>query len=126
MKESQIQLYYKEFLTEKKYDLIHKFFHKDCIIILHPKHVASGTYNIEQLPDLLTRLDKGFPGWKEKIENIYHDKSKNTYIVVAKANSINIKDMWDIHFIKYEDDKIINYEVRIDTLHLAESNIGAR
>ena len=38
-----------------------------------------------------------------------------------------IKDIWDIHFIYYnENNEIFKIEERIDTLHLAEGNIGPR
>ena len=42
-------------------------------------------------------------------------------------NDVSIKDLWDIHFLYYnEKNKIFKIEERIDTLHLAEGNVGPR
>ena len=54
-------------------------------------------------------------------------KIKRVFITIAKGNSSTIKDIWDIHFIYYnENNEIFKIEERIDTLHLAEGNIGPR
>jgi len=71
----------------------------DFKLILHPKHIAAGIY----------------------------DKKDRVFITISRGKSSTIKDIWDIHFIFYnEENKIYRIEERIDTLHLAEGNIGPR
>ena len=55
------------------------------------------------------------------------NKEERVFITVAKGNSSTIKDLWDVHFLYYnEENKIYRIEERIDTLQLAEGNIGPR
>lgn len=76
---------------------------------------------------LFEHLGKSFPNWSETIEKIYHDKKDRVFITISRGKSSTIKDIWDIHFIFYnEENKIYRIEERIDTLHLAEGNIGPR
>ena len=52
---------------------------------------------------------------------------KKIFIIISKGNSSTITDIWDIQFAHYNDDgKIFKVEDRIDTLHLAEGNVGPR
>ena len=56
-----------------------------------------------------------------------HDKEDIVFITISKGKSSTIEDLWDIHFIFYnEENKIYRIEERLDTLHLAEGNIGPR
>ena len=99
----------------------------DVKIILHPRHVAAGIYDKKSIFSLFEHLAKSFPNWTETIEEVYHDKEKRVFITIAKGNSSTIKDLWDIHFLYYnEKNKIFKIEERIDTLHLAEGNVGPR
>tara|TARA_Y100001958_G_C20898154_1_gene321470 strand:+ start:245 stop:631 length:387 start_codon:yes stop_codon:yes gene_type:complete len=99
----------------------------DIKFIIHPKHVAAGIYDRKSIYDLFVHLEKSFPNWSERIDQVYHDKDKKTYIVVFTGNSSTIQDIWNVQFIFYNDEgKIFKIEERIDTLHLAEGNIGPR
>ncbi len=113
----------------KDHDLV-KFFKyctDDIKFILHPKHVAAGVYDKKSINDLFVHLSKSFPNWKETIEEVYHDKEKKILIIISRGNSSTITDIWDIQIAHYnEDGKIFRVEDRIDTLHLAEGNVGPR
>jgi len=99
----------------------------DIKFIIHPKHVAAGIYDRKSIYDLFVHLEKSFPNWSERIDQVYHDKDKKTYIVIFTGNSSTIQDIWNVQFISYNDEgKIFKIEERIDTLHLAEGNIGPR
>ena len=99
----------------------------DIKFIIHPKHVAAGIYDRKSIYDLFVHLEKSFPNWSERIDQVYHDKDKKTYIVILTGNSSTIQDIWNVQFISYNDEgKIFKIEERIDTLHLAEGNIGPR
>mgnify|MGYP001161291914 FL=1 len=99
----------------------------DVKFILHPRHVAAGIYDRKSIFGLFEHLAKSFPHWTETIEKIYHDKEERVFITIARGNSSTIKDLWDIHFLYYnEKKKIFKIEERIDTLHLAEGNVGPR
>ena len=99
----------------------------DVKFILHPRHGAAGIYDRKSIFSLFEHLAKSFPHWTETIEKIYHDREERVFITVAKGNSSTIKDLWDIHFLYYnEKNKIFKIEERIDTLHLAEGNVGPR
>ena len=99
----------------------------DVKFILHPRHVAAGIYDRKSIFGLFEHLAKSFPHWTETIEKIYHDKEERVFITIARGNSSTIKDLWDIHFLYYnEKNKIFKIEERIDTLHLAEGNVGPR
>ena len=104
-----------------------KYCTDDVKFILHPRHVAAGIYDRKSIFNLFEHLAKSFPHWSETIEKIYHDKEERVFITIAKGNSSTIKDIWDIHFLFYnEKNKIFKIEERIDTLHLAEGNVGPR
>ena len=99
----------------------------DVKFILHPKHVAAGIYDKKSIFNLFEHLAKSFPNWTETIEKIYHDREERVFITIAKGNSSTIEGLWDIHFLYYnEKNKIFKIEERIDTLHLAEGNVGPR
>ena len=99
----------------------------DVKFILHPRHVAAGIYDSKSIFSLFEHLAKSFPHWTETIEKIYHDREERVFITIARGNSSTIKDLWDIHFLYYnEKNKIYRIEERIDTLHLAEGNVGPR
>ena len=99
----------------------------DVKFILHPRHVAAGIYDRKSIFGLFEHLAKSFPHWTETIEKIYHDEEERVFITIARGNSSTIKDLWDIHFLYYnEKKKIFKIEERIDTLHLAEGNVGPR
>jgi len=99
----------------------------DVKFILHPRHVAAGIYDRKSIFGLFEHLAKSFPHWTETIEKIYHDREERVFITIARGNSSTIKDLWDIHFLYYnEKNKIFKIEERIDTLHLAEGNVGPR
>ena len=99
----------------------------DVKFILHPRHVAAGIYDRKSIFGLFEHLAKSFPHWTETIEKIYHDREERVFITIARGNSSTIKDLWDIHFLYYnEKNKIYRIEERIDTLHIAEGNIGPR
>ena len=104
-----------------------KYCTDDVKFILHPRHVAAGIYDRKSIFNLFEHLAKSFPNWTETIEKIYHDREERVFITIAKGNSSTIKDIWDIHFLYYnEKNKIFKIEERIDTLHLAEGNVGPR
>ena len=104
-----------------------KYCTDDVKFILHPRHVAAGIYDRKSIFNLFEHLAKSFPNWTETIEKIYHDKEERVFITIARGNSSTIKDLWDIHFLYYnEKNKIFKIEERIDTLHLAEGNVGPR
>ena len=104
-----------------------KYCTEDVKFILHPRHVAAGIYDRKSIFNLFEHLAKSFPNWTETIEKIYHDREERVFITIAKGNSSTIKDLWDIHFLYYnEKNKIFKIEERIDTLHLAEGNVGPR
>ena len=104
-----------------------KYCTDDVKFILHPRHVAAGIYDKKSIFNLFEHLAKSFPNWTETIEKIYHDREERVFITIAKGNSSTIKDIWDIHFLYYnKKNKIFKIEERIDTLHLAEGNVGPR
>ena len=104
-----------------------KYCTEDVKFILHPRHVAAGIYDRKSIFNLFEHLSKSFPNWTETIEKIYHDREERVFITIAKGNSSTIKEIWDIHFLYYnEKNKIFKIEERIDTLHLAEGNVGPR
>ena len=104
-----------------------KYCTNDVKFILHPRHVAAGIYDRKSIFNLFEHLAKSFPNWTETIEEIYHDREERVFITIAKGNSSTIEDLWDIHFLYYnEKNKIFKIEERIDTLHLAEGNVGPR
>ena len=104
-----------------------KYCTDDVKFILHPRHVAAGIYDRKSIFNLFEHLAKSFPNWTETIEKIYHDREERVFITIAKGNSSTIEDLWDIHFLYYnEKNKIFKIEERIDTLHLAEGNVGPR
>ena len=70
---------------------------------------------------------------KEEIKKIFslvlvdHNIEERVFITVSRGKSSTIQDLWDVHFLYYnEKNKIYKIEERIDTLHLAEGNIGPR
>ena len=104
-----------------------KYCTEDVKFILHPRHVAAGIYDKKSIFNLFEHLSKSFPNWSETIEEIYHDREERVFITIAKGNSSTIEDLWDIHFLYYnKENKIYKIEERIDTLHLAEGNVGPR
>ena len=104
-----------------------KYCTHDVKFILHPRHVAAGIYDRKSIFNLFEHLAKSFPNWTETIEKIYHDREERVFITIAKGNSSTIEGLWDIHFLYYnEKNKIFKIEERIDTLHLAEGNVGPR
>ena len=99
----------------------------DVKFILHPRHVAAGIYDRKSIFNLFEHLAKSFPHWSETIEKVYHDSEERVFITIAKGTSSTIKDIWDVHILYYnKKNKIYKIEERIDTLHLAEGNIGPR
>ena len=99
----------------------------DFKLVLHPKHIAAGIYDKKNMHKLFEHLGKSFPNWSETIEKVYHDKEERVFVTISRGKSSTISDIWDVHFIFYnEEDKIYRIEERIDTLHLAEGNIGPR
>ena len=104
-----------------------KYCTDDVKFILHPRHVAAGIYDRKSIFNLFEHLAKSFPHWSETIENVYHDSKERVFITIAKGNSSTIEGIWDIHILHYdENNKIFKIEERIDTLHLAEGNVGPR
>ncbi len=127
MNEEEIKRIFNILIKDHNLDEFLKYCTDDVKFILHPKHVAAGIYDRKSIYDLFVHLAKSFPHWNETIEQIYHDKNKKVFITVAKGNSSTINDIWDIHVIHYDDEnKIFKIEERIDTLHLAEGNVGPR
>ena len=99
----------------------------DVKFILHPRHVAAGIYDRKSIFNLFEHLAKSFPHWNETIEKVYHDSEERVFITIAKGNSSTIEGIWDIHMLYYDkNNKIYKIEERIDTLHLAEGNVGPR
>ena len=104
-----------------------KYCTDDVKFILHPRHVAAGIYDRKSIFNLFEHLAKSFPHWSETIEKVYHDSEERVFITIAKGTSSTIKDIWDVHILYYnKNNKIFKIEERIDTLHLAEGNIGPR
>ena len=104
-----------------------KYCTDDVKFILHPRHVAAGIYDRKSIFNLFEHLAKSFPHWSETIEKVYHDSEERVFITIAKGTSSTIKDIWDVHILYYnKNNKIYKIEERIDTLHLAEGNIGPR
>jgi ketosteroid isomerase-like protein len=114
-------------LVDHNIEEFFKYCTDDFKLILHPKHIAAGIYEKKDIPKLFEHLAKSFPHWRETIEKIFHDKEDRVFITVSRGKSSTIQDLWDIHFLYYnEENKIYRIEERIDTLHLAEGNIGPR
>ena len=127
MNKEEIKKIFNLLLVDHNPEEFFKYCTDDVKFILHPRHVAAGIYDKKSIFNLFEHLAKSFPHWSETIENIYHDKEERVFITVAKGNSSTIKDLWDVHFLYYnEENKIYKIEERIDTLHLAEGNIGPR
>ena len=127
MDENKIRNIFGLLIEEHNLEEFLKHCTEDVKFILHPKHVAAGIYDKKTLYDLFEHLAKSFPNWKEVIEHVYHDESKKVFVTIARGSSSTITDIWDVHIIHYnEDDKIYKIEERIDTLQLAEGNIGPR
>ena len=127
MDKEKIKKIFNLLLVDHNPDEFLKYCTDDVKFILHPRHVAAGIYDRKSIFNLFEHLAKSFPHWSETIEKIYHDKEERVFITIAKGNSSTIKDLWDIHFLFYnEKNKIFKIEERIDTLHLAEGNVGPR
>ena len=127
MDKEKIKKIFNLLLVDHNPDEFLKYCTDDVKFILHPRHVAAGIYDRKSIFNLFEHLAKSFPHWSETIEKIYHDKEERVFVTIAKGNSSTIKDLWDIHFLYYNDkNKIFKIEERIDTLHLAEGNVGPR
>ena len=127
MDKEKIKKIFNLLLVDHNPDEFLKYCTDDVKFILHPRHVAAGIYDRKSIFGLFEHLAKSFPHWTETIEKIYHDEEERVFITIAKGNSSTIKDLWDIHFLYYnEKNKIFKIEERIDTLHLAEGNVGPR
>ena len=127
MDENKIRKVFGMLIEEHNLEEFLKHCTEDVKFILHPKHVAAGIYDKKTIYDLFEHLAKSFPNWKETIEHVYHDESKKVFVTIARGSSSTITDIWDVHIIYYnDDDKIFKIEERIDTLQLAEGNIGPR
>lgn len=127
MDKEKIKKIFKLLLVDHDPEEFLKYCTDDIKFILHPKHIAAGTYDKKSIFNLFEHLAKSFPHWSETVEKIYHDKEERVFITISKGNSSTIKDLWDVHFLYYnEKNKIYRIEERIDTLHLAEGNIGPR
>ena len=127
MDKDEIRKIFSLLLVDHNPEEFFKYCTDDVKFILHPKHVAAGTYDKKSIFNLFEHLAKSFPHWSEAIEKIYHDKEERVFITVSKGKSSTIQDLWDVHFLYYnEKNKIYRIEERIDTLHLAEGNIGPR
>ena len=127
MDESKIREIFSILLKDHDLDKFLEHCSVDVKFILHPKHIAAGIYDRKSIYDLFIHLSKSFPNWKEDIDQVFHDKGKRTFIIILKGNSTTIKNIWNIQFAYYnEKGKIYKIEERIDTLHLAEGNIGPR
>ena len=127
MDKEKIKKIFNLLLVDHNPDEFLKYCTDDVKFILHPRHVAAGIYDRKSIFNLFEHLAKSFPHWSETIEKIYHDKEERVFVTIAKGNSSTIKDLWDIHFLYYnEKNKIFKIEERIDTLHLAEGNVGPR
>ena len=127
MGKEEIRKIFSLLLVDHNPEEFFKYCTDDVKFILHPKHVAAGIYDKKSIFNLFEHLAKSFPHWSETIEKIYHDKEERVFITVSKGKSSTIQDLWDIHFLFYnKENKIYKIEERIDTLHLAEGNIGPR
>ena len=127
MDNEKIKKIFKLLLVDHNLEEFLQYCTDDIKFILHPKHIAAGTYDKKSIFNLFEHLAKSFPHWSETIEKIYHDREERVFITISKGNSSTIKDLWDVHFLYYnEKNKIYRIEERIDTLHLAEGNIGPR
>ena len=127
MDKEEIKKIFGSVLVNHNIEEFFKYCTDDFKLILHPKHIAAGIYEKKDIPKLFEHLAKSFPNWSETIEKIYHDREECVFITVSKGKSSTIKEIWDIHFLYYnEENKIYRIEERVDTLHLAEGNIGPR
>ena len=127
MNETKAREIFNLLLRDHDLDKFFEYCTDDIKFILHPKHVAAGVYDKKSINDLFVHLSKSFPNWKETIEEVYHDKEKRILIIISRGNSSTITDIWDLQIAHYnEDGKIFKVEDRIDTLHLAEGNVGPR
>ena len=127
MDKEKIKKIFNLLLVDHNPDEFLKYCTDDVKFILHPRHAAAGIYDRKSIFGLFEHLAKSFPHWTETIEKIYHDREERVFITIARGNSSTIKDLWDIHFLYYnEKKKIFKIEERIDTLHLAEGNVGPR
>jgi len=114
-------------LVDHNIDEFFKHCTDDFKLVLHPKHIAAGIYDKKNMHKLFEHLGKSFPNWSETIEKVYHDKEERVFVTISRGKSSTINDIWDLHVILYnEENKIYRIEERIDTLHLAEGNIGPR
>ena len=127
MNETKAREIFNLLLTDHNLDKFFEYCTDDIKFILHPKHVAAGVYDKKSINDLFVHLSKSFPNWEETIDEVYHDKEKRILIIISRGNSSTITDIWDLQIAHYnEDGKIFRVEDRIDTLHLAEGNVGPR
>ena len=127
MNETKAREIFNYLLKDHNLDKFFEFCTDDIKFVLHPKHVAAGIYDKKTIYGLFEHLAKSFPNWSEVIEEVYHDKEKKVCIIISKGNSSTITGIWDIQIAHYDDDGIIfKVEDLIDTLHLAEGNIGPR
>ena len=127
MNETKAREIFDLLLKDHNLDKFLEYCTDDIKFILHPKHVAAGVYDKKSINDLFVHLSKSFPNWVETIDEVYHDKEKRILIIISRGNSSTITDIWDLQIAHYNDDgKIFKVEDRIDTLHLAEGNVGPR
>ena len=127
MNETKAREIFNLLLRDHNLDKFFEYCTDDIKFILHPKHVAAGVYDKKSINDLFVHLSKSFPNWEETIDEVYHDKEKRILIIISRGNSSTIIDIWDLQIAHYnEDGKIFRVEDRIDTLHLAEGNVGPR
>jgi hypothetical protein len=127
MYKEEIKKIFSLILVDHNIEEFFKYCTDDFKLILHPKHIAAGIYEKKDIPKLFEHLAKSFPHWNETIEKVYHDSEERVFITIAKGNSSTIEGIWDIHMLYYDkNNKIYKIEERIDTLHLAEGNVGPR
>ena len=127
MDESKIKEIFSYLLKDHNLDKFLEYCTEDIQFILHPKHVAAGSYDKKGIFILFSHLAKSFPNWSETVDEVYHDKEKKVFTIISKGNSSTITDIWDIQIAHYNEvGKIFKVEDRIDTLHLAEGNVGPR
>ena len=127
MDKEKIKKIFNLLLVDHNPDEFLKYCTDDVKFILHPRHVAAGIYDRKSIFNLFEHLAKSFPHWTETIEKVYHDSEERVFITIAKGNSSTIEGIWDIHILHYnKNNKIFKIEERIDTLHLAEGNVGPR
>ena len=127
MNKAKIKKIFGSVLVDHNIEEFFKHCTDDFKLVLHPKHIAAGIYDKKNMHKLFEHLGKSFPNWSETIEKVYHDKEERVFVTISRGKSSTISDIWDVHFIFYnEEDKIYRIEERIDTLHLAEGNIGPR